>query len=313
MKISNETKVGILAAAGIAVLFIGYNFLKGINVFNKGTDYKAEYAHSGGLLVGDPIQVDGFTVGRVKEVALQEDQSGVEVTFNFTENIKIPEDSYALIRGNLMGEKYVQITLGKSPTLLPKGGIINGSIETDLANTISAEFKPISDKVKTMLSSMDTAINVLRGIFTAEVTDDFKASMANIKKTLESFNESAMKVNALISKEEGNIDSIISDVSGITNYVNSSEKDVKAIVTNLKNLSDSLNTVEWHDLSVQFALAAENINNLSGKINEGEGSLGMLVNDKQLYLDLNKTLVTLDSVLNAFGKNPEIRLRLFGK
>ncbi len=313
MKVSNESKVGILAAVGIAVLFIGFNYLKGINVFHKGTDYLVEYTSSGGLNVGDPIIIDGFTVGRVKQVELQDDQSGVDVVLNFSEDVKIPVGSNAVIRGNLMGEKYIQLFLSSNPEIIPKGGYLTGQIEADLANTISAEFKPITDKVKTMLSSMDTAINVLRGIFTDEVQMDFQKSMISIKQTLESFNKSADRVNLFISKEEENIDNILTDVSSITEYVNESETDVKAILANLKSVTDSLNSVEWQELGEQFSLAADNINKISHKINDADGSLGMLVNDKQLYYDLSSTLVTLDSVLNEFGKNPEIRLKLFGK
>lgn len=311
MKISNESKVGVLAAVGIAVLFIGFNYLKGINIFNKGTDYLAEYSSSGGLSNGDPVQIDGFQIGRVSSVELQEDQSGVDVRLNFSEDIELPEDSYSLIRGTLTGEKYIQIFLGHSQNIIPPGGPIEGRIEADLASTISAEFKPISDKVKTMLSSMDTAITVLRGIFTEDVTADFQQSLESIKNTLKSFNNSADRVNMLISKEESNIDDIITDVSDITQFVNETEYDVKSILANLKSVSDSLNTVEWNELSLQFQLAADNINKISTSINEGHGSLGKLVNDEELYSELIRTLATLDSVINAFGKNPEIRLRLF--
>ncbi len=313
MKISNESKVGILAAIAIAGLFVGFNYLKGINVFHKGTDYSAEYTNSGGLNVGDPVIIDGYTIGRVKKVDLQEDQSGVDVVMNFSENVKIPEGSDALIRGNLMGEKYIQIFLSDSKNITPKGGRLNGQIEVDIAKTISAEFKPITDKVKTMLSSMDTAINVLRGIFTDDVQADFQKSIASIKSTLESFNTSADRVNLFIDKEQKNIDNIITDVSDITSYVNKSETDVKSILTNLKSVTDSLNSVEWQELGVQFSLAAENINKISTKINESDGSLGLLVNDPKLYQDLSNTLVTLDSVINAFGKNPQIKVKIFGK
>lgn len=313
MKISNESKVGILAAIGIALLFIGFNYLKGINVFSKGIDYYVQYPNSGGLLVGDPVIVDGLSVGRVKSVNLQEDQTGVDVILNFEQQLRIPDDSYALIRGNLMGEKYVQLFIGSGTTLVPEGGNLRGEIETDLANTISQEFKPITDKVKTMLGSMDTAINVLRGIFTEQVQNDFAKSMASIKLTLESFNNSAERVNALITKEGDNIESIITDVSGFTQSVSESEEEMQDIVTNLRILSDSLKTVEWAELASEFERAANNINAISEKINQGEGTVGMLVNDQELYTDLTKTLSTLDSVLDAFGKNPEIRLKLFGK
>lgn len=300
-----------MAAVGIALLFIGFNYLKGINVFSKGIDYNVQYETSGGLLVGDPVIIDGLAVGRVKSVTLQQDQSGVDVILNFEQRLKIPADSYALIRGNLMGEKYVQMFLGDSSELIPDGGTLTGKIESDLANTISQEFKPITDKVKTMLSSMDTAINVLRGIFTEEVQNDFAKSMASIKTTLESFNNSADRVNALINKEESNIDSIITDVSGFTQTVNQSKDEMTQILDNLKLISDSLKTVEWQSLAGEFQKAADNINAISAKINSGDGSLGMLVNDQQLYTDLTKTLTTLDSVLNEFGKDPTLRIKFF--
>lgn len=296
---------------GIALLFIGFNYLKGINVFNSGTDYFIQYSNSGGLLVGDPVIIDGLSVGRVKSVTLQEDQTGVDVVINFEQSVDIPNDSYALIRGNLMGEKYVQMILGKSTTLVPSGGSLQGKIEADLASSISQEFKPITDKVNTLLSSMDTAINVLRGIFTEQVQNDFANSMASIKTTLASFNNSADRVNALLEKESDNIESIITDVSGFAQTVNETEDEFKDIVTNLKAISDSLKSVQWQELAIEFERAANNINQISAKINNGDGSMGMLVNDPELYMELTRTLSTLDSVLDAFGKNPTIRLKLF--
>lgn len=313
MKISNESKVGILAAVGIALLFMGFNYLKGVNIFHKGTDYFAEYSSSGGLLIGDPIIIDGFTVGRVKDVTLQNDQSGVYVILNFSESINLPSDSRAKIRGNLMGEKYVQIFLGGSDVTIQKGGQIQGDIEADLANQISAEFKPISDKVKTMLTSMDTAITILRSIFTQEVQDDLQKSMQSIKLTLESFNNSADRVNSILIKEEANIDDIITDVSDITQYVNESENDIKKILSNLKSVTDSLNQVEWQTLSTEFLRAAENINAISQKINEGSGSMGKLINNPELYDQLTHSLQSLDSAIVKFSADPTIRLKLFGK
>lgn len=313
MKVSNESKVGILAAVGIALLFIGFNYLKGVNIFHKGIDYFAEYNSSGGLLVGDPIIIDGYTVGRVKAVSLQEDQSGVLVLLNFSENVDMPIDTRAKIRGNLMGEKYVQIFLGSATEIIENDGQIQGDIEADLANQISAEFKPISDKVKTMLTSMDTAITILRSIFTEDVQDDLQKSMQSIKLILESFNKSADRVNSILIKEEANIDAIINDVSEITEYVNDSENDIKTILSNLKSVTDSLNQVEWQALSQEFTLAAKNINTISQKINEGSGSLGKLVNDEELYNDLTNSLQSLDSAITKFSNDPVIKLKLFGK
>lgn len=313
LKISNESKVGILAATGIALLFIGVNYLQGISVFHKGTNYNIEYPYSAGVDIGDPVQVDGFTVGRVKEVELQKDQSGVDIQINITDDLKIPDDTKAMIRGDLLGSKYIDLHLGSSTNNVPKDGMISGLIEDNIQNQIREELKPLTEKVKSMVVSLDTAINVLRGIFTEQVQDDFKKSMSSIKQTLESFNQSADKVNQLISKEQKNIDSIITDVSGITNYMNESEDDVKTIIQNLREVSESMKAIDWGELSAEAQLSIDKINSISSKIDSSQGSLGLLVNNPDLYNDLTHTLNSLKVVLDNFAEHPEIKLTLFGR
>ncbi len=313
LNISNESKVGILAAIGIALLFLGVNYLKGINVFNRGENYHVEYPYSGGVMVGDPIQVTGFNVGRVKSVTLQKDQSGVDIVLNITEDIVIPDDSKAMIRGDLLGTKYIDLQLGESNAAVKPGGNVNGTIETELTSQIREELKPLTDKVKSMVVSLDTAINVLRSIFTDDVKEDFQKSISSIKQTLESFNNSAQKVNELIAKEQKNIDSIITDVSGITNYMNESEDDIKSIIQNLRDVSESMKAIEWGELSTEASQAIDQINSITAKIDSSQGSLGMLINDPALYNDLTNTLTSLKTVLEDFAQNPEVKLILFGK
>ncbi len=313
MNISNESKVGILAAVGIALLYIGINYLKGINVFNRGDSYYVEYAYSGGISEGDPVNIDGYAIGRVKGVTLQEDHSGVNIAINITEDVTIPDDSYAMIRGDFLGSKYIDLKLGQSTVIVEEGGKINGSIEAELTNQIREELKPLTDKVKSMVVSLDTAITVLRGIFTDDVVSDFQTSMSSIKKTLESFNKSADRVNEMIISEQYKIDEIITDVNSITNYVNESGGDVKTTIANLKAVSESLKQIDWPALSAEIQEAVTQINEISAKIDSGDGSLSMLINDPALYNDLVNTLNSLKKVINDFGEDPELRVILFGK
>jgi phospholipid/cholesterol/gamma-HCH transport system substrate-binding protein len=312
LNISNESKVGILAAVGIALLYLGVSYLKGVNIFNRGENYYVEYPYAGGVADGDPVQVDGYTVGRVTAVSLQTDQSGVDIVINMTEKITIPDDSYAMIRGDLLGTKYIDLNLGESKNIIPPGGKIRGTIETDITNQIREELKPLTEKVKSMVVSLDTAINVLRGIFTDEVKSDFQNSMSSIKKTLESFNQSAVRVNEIIVTEQSKIYEIITDMQNITGYVDESEGDVKTTIENLRAVSESLKQVNWPELTTEMQTAITQLNEVAAKIDTGEGSLGMLVNDPKLYDDLVQTLTSLKTVLDDFGQNPEIRLILFG-
>ncbi|MBC8047414.1 MAG: MCE family protein [Fimbriimonadaceae bacterium] len=308
MKFSKEIRVGLLVAISIVILLLGFNWLKGNNIFNTGTDYQVVYSNANGLQRGDHVLIDGFEIGKVKEINLQSNQRGVNVILNVTEDIKIPVDSKAVIGGDLLGEKYVQIQLGTSTVIAKEKALFLGEVEDD----VQGQIKLLSGKINAMITSIDTTINVLSSIFTESLKDDFAKSITGIKQTLESFNNSAAKFNAILVREEPRIEEIITNVSSTTDFVNKSEVEVTAILENLKSLSDSLNSVQWQELAKELDKAVESITIMSDKINSGQGTLGMMVNDKDLYKELTQTLSTLDSVLAQFGNNPEIRLILFG-
>jgi phospholipid/cholesterol/gamma-HCH transport system substrate-binding protein len=309
MKFSKEAKTGLLVAIAITLLILGYGWLKGSVFFNPGTVYKVAYDDANGLQKGDHVLVSGFEVGKVQSIELQEDNAGVLVTISITEKLVIAEDAKALIDGDLLGEKYIKIEPGKSNVIAKPGAMLQGNVEDDVQNKI----KILSGKIDAMITSIDTTINVLSGIFTENLKEDFAKSITGIKNTLESFNKSAAKFNEILAKEEPRIEQIISNVSTTTDYVSKSEGEVKAILANLKSLSDTLSSLQWEELAEDIDLAVKNINTLSEKINKGQGSIGMLVNDKKLYDQLALSLATLDTVLTKFSNDPEIRLVLFGK
>lgn len=311
LKISNETRVGILAAVGIILLVLGFNFLKGKDIFNPGTDYHVSYSNTNGLNEGDAVLVNGYKVGKVKNISLKKDNTGVDVLVNLTENIKIPEDSYVELGGDLLGEKYLSIRLGVSEETVPPDGWLKGSVEVD----IQSQIKLLSLKINLMINSIDTTINVLSSMFNENVKEDFQKSMAGIKNSLEIFNNSAERINTLLEKEEPHISGIITDVSSITNSVNNSKENLQKIISNLESITDTLSGVPWQDLSGDFQQALANINAISEKISSGEGSLGKLVNDEDLYNSFVNSLDSLSVALHNFSENPEIRVKfhVFGK
>lgn len=309
MKISKELRVALLAIIAITILILGYNWLNGNNVFSKGEDYHVFYQNANGLQVGDAVLINGLKVGKVKDIILLEKNAGVEAIINLTTVVSIPTDSKAMIGGDLLGEKYIQLILGSSDIIVTENEFIDGEVEIDVMN----EIKRLSSKINLMISSIDTTIIVLGSIFTENLKDDFAKSIIGIKQTLDSFNKSAARFNEILVREEPKIEDIISNVSEVTDYVKKSESEVKAILSNLHTLTDTLNQIEWNELAIELNAAAANINLLTEKINSGEGTLGLLLNDKDLYLKLNETLGVLDTTLTKFIEDPTIKLKLFGK
>lgn len=304
MKFSKEIKVGILAIGAVVILLFGVNFLKGFNLFNKGTDYYVEYNYIPGLMKGDVIQINGFPIGRVKDIGIADVHSGkIFVILNITEPIQVPADSKATIRSaDLLGEKYISLIMGNSATYLAEGDTISGDIEADLTNQIREELRPLTEKVQSMIVSADTAITVMSSLFTPTFRDDFGTSISNIKQTLETFNIAAKRIDELLKRQEPQIENIL---TGISDNISENESEVHSIITNLSLITDSLATIDWNTLITQLDSTVTTLNHVIQKIDSAEGTLGKLVNDAALYENLVKITENLDQISRELESNPQ--------
>jgi len=296
--LSNETKVGILTLIGIAMLVLGYNFLKGSNLFVKGSEYTVEYSYIPGLKSGDPVQINGYQIGRVTDIQLNDPKTGIiEVIINITEDISIPVDSKATIKSaDLLGEKFIDLELGDSDQIHNNGDRFSGEIEADLTNQIKEELRPLTEKVQSMIVSVDTAITVISSVFTPSFKDNFETSIRNIKLTLENFSNSARVLDEMLVKQQPAVEGIIQDVALITNNVQENEKSLNVIIKNLESLSDSLASINWVAMTNDIDKAVQSLDEVLVKINNGDGTLGLLVNDDELYLSLKKIADNLEVI-----------------
>lgn len=304
MKYSKEIKVGALALGAVLILLLGVNYLKGINLFNKGADYYVEYSHIPGLMKGDAIQINGYPIGRVKDIGIANVHSGIIfVVLNITEPIQVPSDSKATIRSaDLLGEKYIALQLGASEVYLKPGDTIAGDIESDITNQIREELRPLTEKVQSMIVSVDTAITVMSSIFTPTFKDDFGTSISNIKQTLETFNDAAKRMDALLKRQEPQIESII---TGISVNIADNETELHRIITNLNTITDSLATINWGAFGSSLDSTITSLNSILQKIDSSEGTLGKMVNDEELYENLVKISENLDRITQEIESNPK--------
>jgi phospholipid/cholesterol/gamma-HCH transport system substrate-binding protein len=306
VKLSNEFKVGVLAIVGIALLVFGYNFLKGTNIVTKGNFYTIEYSYIPGLKKGDPIQINGYEIGRVSDIVLRDPKKGtIEVLVNVTEDVAIPIDSKATIKSaDLLGEKYIDLRLGSSEQVFQNGDHFIGDIEADLTNQIKEELKPLTEKVQSMIVSVDTAITVLSSIFTPSFKDNFETSVRNIKLTLENFNNSARMLDEMLAKQQPEIEGIIGDVASITGNVKKNEASLNEIILNLESLTDSLSTIDWKGITSDIDQAVVSLNSILSTVEAGEGTLGKLVNDEELYNSLTEIAKSLEIISNEIQVTP---------
>ncbi len=306
MKLSNEFKVGILAIIGIVLLVFGYNFLKGSSIITKGSFYTIEYSYIPGLKKGDPIQINGYEIGRVTDIVLRDPKLGtIEVLVNVTEDVAIPVNSKATIKSaDLLGEKHIDLRLGDSQQVFKDGDHFIGDIEADLTNQIKEELKPLTEKVQSMIVSVDTAITVLSSIFTPSFKDNFETSVRNIKLALENFNNSARMLDEMLAKQQPEIEGIIGDVASITGNVQKNEASLNAIIQNLESLTDSLSTIDWKGITTDIDQAVQSLNGILETVESGDGTLGKLVNDEALYNSLAEIAKSLEIISNEIQVTP---------
>ena len=121
MKINNETKIGILAVVGIVVFILGFNFLKGKNLFKKETHIYAVYDDINGLSKSNPVVINGLQVGNVSNLDGGKEVTKILVTITLKKDVLIPDNSLAVISPNLLGTTTLEIKLGKSRNFLKDG------------------------------------------------------------------------------------------------------------------------------------------------------------------------------------------------
>jgi phospholipid/cholesterol/gamma-HCH transport system substrate-binding protein len=304
VKFSNEIKAGLITILSISILVVGYNYLNGRNLFKKERYFIVKHKDIDGLKEGDPILINGYSIGRVDEITLQ-NSGDLILKYSIQNKITIPDNSVFTIASlDLLGAKGVILSLGNSENPAEPGDTLKGNIEKSLGETVNEQVKPVKQKAEKLLSSIDTLISTLQSIVNPQFTKDLKQSVASINTSLHNFQDNIDKLNK-----------ITNNVESVTSNLNSNNESINKIITNTRAFSDSLassdikTTIENTNKTMkEFSMIAE-------KVNNGEGSLGLLLSDKNLYHNLSESSSNLESLLYDLQSNPKryVSFSLFGR
>jgi phospholipid/cholesterol/gamma-HCH transport system substrate-binding protein len=308
MTISNETKIGALAAVAITLLILGFNFLKGKNLFEKEREIYAVFNKVEALNTSDPVRINGLQVGKI--VSLKESDpelTGIIVTIQITKDILIPKNSYATINSNPLGSTTVNIVKGNSPAYLAEGDTITTVAAGGLFDDLKGTLNPALDKVTGTLTSLDSLVEVLGGTFDPKT----KASMQKLIGNLEA---SSASLNALMSAQ-GAVGKTMQNMSAITANLNNNKDTINRIMANLETFSSNMSKLDVNPTLEKLQKTADMLNTTLAKINSNEGTMGLLMNDKKLYSNLNASANSLNILLQDFRLHPKryVSVSVFGK
>lgn len=293
---TREVRVGIMAVVAIFVLYFGLNFLKGMDVFSSANYYYATYENVGGLVPSSPVYIKGYKVGQVEEVKYDfTKQVAFVVKVSVRNDIDLPKGAkIELFDDGLMGGKAIQIVyapLMASQDLYADGDTVESQVGTGLMAQLSGDLMPKIESISTQADSLLRSVRVL------VEGKELNNSLSSIEKTTSELALTSTQLKKLMNND---MPRILSDVSVVTS-------DFKQVSGNLKKIDFAATFA-----SIDHTIA--NLNLITDKVNGSEGTIGLLLNDKSLYLNLNNTAKSADNLLIDLKQSPKryVHFSLFG-
>lgn len=311
MKLATETKVGILAIVSIAILIIGYSFLKGNDVFTKEKIYYAKYARVEGLTVSKPILVNGYQIGRVSNLKLL--PSGqILAEFKVDKQYSVPRNTIARIANtDFLGNKAIIFDLGDSNSTALSGDTLDGGVNQNILEQI----EPVQKKAEAVVLVIDSILTSINNTINPEFQTNVNRSIASIANTLNTLEHTSKQLDGLVGMEKSKISGILTNVELITNNLKDNNERINAIFSNLESVSDQAAKVNFTETIAKANLAVADFQSIVDGINKGNGSLGKLLNDEELYTNLEDASKSLDNLIIDMKKNPNryIHFSIFGR
>lgn len=320
MKISKEIKAAVVAILAIVLLIFGINFLKGNSIFGGDREFYAYFPNSGQLSVSSNVTLNGVNVGKVKNIEYVQGNptnKKVRITFSIqNDEVKIPKGSIIEIGNVDLLTKGLIIVMPNetSDDYYETYSTIPGKISKDMVSQVKAFTDPITNKLQTMMASIDKMVTSLSSFWDSTATSEIEGSLKEVKRTIQKLGSVADELQTFIAQEKIQFARIMSNVEQITNNLKKSNDQISAIIGNSKKISDDLVNANFKSVILDAQTAIKKINLVLEDVEKGNGTLGKLVHDEKLYLELVESNNELQNLVSDFQLHPEryINFSLFG-
>lgn len=302
MKLSNELKIGLTVVVAVLIGFIGFRIMKDVPLFRQGNIVYTTYERVDGLSVGTPVTLRGIKIGSVQSLKLlPTDSVQVALNINFADGA-IPEGSIAYIRSvDLLGTKGIEIVRGNGTALIGHLDSIEGVYDQGLMGELAAQGTKISQNVNTSTESLSVVLDEVKMLMQ-------QGGRENVGQTLSNLNSTSAQVDALIRETNDDlklsIESLKNTLQNVENLTSDEQENIKNMLANLEASSNELESISVNLNSITGDLAQ-----IMRKINEGEGTLGLMVNDPNLYNNLDSLTANMNVLIEQLNENPRHYLR----
>lgn len=315
MKISNETKVGALTTLAITLLILGFNFLKGKSLFKTGSFVYAKVKNTKGLMVSNPVFINGLQVGAVYEL-LETNKSvdTIVIAIKLNKELNIPDNSLASINTNPLGSSSMAIKMGTSTRYLKNHDTLSTQDIPSMFGEVQAKLTPVVDQVKVTLQTLDSVLKNVNTIFDPSTKGNMQQVVSNINEVTKHLVVSSIALQKIMDQQNGALSASMNNVQSFTGALAKNNDKITSTLNNLETTTKNLSSADITGTVNQLRTTVERLNGAVAKIDSKDGSIGRLLNDTQLYDNLAKTTRSLNILMDDIRVNPKryVSISIFG-
>lgn len=319
MKKDKAIIVGLLVVLLLAILFWGLNFLKGRNVFAKEKTYYVVYEEISGLQTNTGIYLRGFKVGQVRNIRFTSSAyDRILVELAIANDVILPKNTIARIfSSDIMGTKSIDLIFPEERTsqYFQANDTLIAAVEGGIIDQVRMEIAPYKAQIDNIMQSTLSTIEQLKLLVNKNTAASIHESLAKLQDAIVTVQRAAHSADNILSNNSENLDNILTNVSEFSQTLNNKSEKINRVIDNLDVFADSLSQANVHSLINNAEATTAELQQITQRINNGDGTLGALMNDKKLYDNLENTSAQLNKLLIDVQKNPKryVSFPIFGR
>ena len=303
MRFSRELKTGIIVIGGILLFIMGFSYLKSTPLFDNSKVFYAVYDHVGGLQAGTQVTINGFSVGKVNDIKFKDSSGSLMVTFTVSNDFNFSKNSVAeLYDTGIIGGKGIQIIpVFDQGATARSGDTLPTRIRPGITELVQQKLTPLQHKVEDAVSNADSVLVNFNRVLDADTQQNLRESVQGLNQLIGSLQSTTNSLNSFLKNNQGQLDSAVGNIHHIT--------------ANFSKISDSLSNAGLSQTVRSMEATLSNLDLLLQRMEQGEGTMGKLLKDEELYENLADASRELDLLLQDFRLNPKryVNVSVFGK
>jgi len=312
VKFSKELKAGVIALLAIVGFVLLFQFMKGRSLFTTDNIFYAKYDNVEGLAQSSAVSINGLKVGQVDKIIPRTAKDGkisfvvkitVDNNFEFSKN-----STLEIFEPGLMSGKEMRVNLMYGGPTAKDGDTLLGAFKLGTLGSLSSQVGPVKDQLQNVLHRVDSLMANANQLVDGQNRAEIKALLANLNKTVGALQTTAGSVNTLVGHNDPKLQKVLDDAAVTM-------QSGKVTLDKYGNLAESIDTKRLNATIANLDATVGKLNQVIAGVDNGQGSLGKLMKDEQLYNNLNSASTNLNSLIEDMKANPKryINFSVFGK